>query len=114
MSLTSTVQRVLAAMPTDHPTVIGPPFRVPPAAPCYLVELPVVREVSLYGGDCVLSEAAVDVVCVPATGTDHDMLVTMADAVVRAFGAAVTSGRAEPNPYTDVEDVWTYRLTVEV
>ena len=63
---------------------------------------------------CEVVEAGVDVVCVPQTGSDHDYLVAMADAVIASAGAAVTGGQPEPSPYTDVPDVWTYRLTLEL
>lgn len=114
MSLTAVLQHVAAGLPADHPAVFGPPFRVPPAAPCYVVEMPQLTEVLGAGPTCRVVGATVDVVCVPQTGTDHDMLITMADAVIAAFGSAVTGGQAEPNPYTDTADVWCYRLTVEM
>lgn len=114
MSLTSVIQRVAAQLPTTYPHVYGPPFRVPPAAPCYVVEMPSVRGVAGVAAGCEVTDAAIDVVCIPQTGSDHDALVEMADELIAAFGEQITGGQPEPNPYADVDDVWTYRLTLEV
>ena len=114
MSIAEILNTIAAQMPTDHPTVYGPPFSVAPAAPCYVVGMPTVSEVLGTGAACQVTQATVDVVCVPQTGTDFVGLRSMADTVIAAFGPAVTAGQDEPSPFTDVDDVWTYRLTVEV
>ena len=110
MTLADTLQRVTAMLPTTYAHVFGPPFRVPPAAPCLIIELPQITAVI----GCHVADARVDVVCVPQTGTDYDHLVTMADEVIGTAGGAVIGGQPEPNPYTDVDDIWTYRLTLEL
>lgn len=112
MSLSDILEQVRSQLP--DPALVGPPFQVPPAAPCYIVAVPQVSEVLGTGAACQITRASVDIVCVPPTGSDTHALVAMADQVVALFGASVTSGQAEPNPFTDVDDVWTYRLTVEV
>jgi hypothetical protein len=104
---------VTAALPSDHPVIVGPPFRLPPAPPCYVVEPPNVSDVYGTSAQCTISGATVDVVCVPRTATDADQLVSMADAVIVALGASVVSGSIEPNPYTDVDAVYVYRLTCQ-
>ena len=109
-TLTAALQRVLDLLPAEHAHIVGPPFTHPPAAPCYVIELPQIVDVV----GCAVATASVDVVCVPQTGTDQQMLLGMADAVIGAAGALVTGGAAEPNPYTDQPDVWTYRLTLEL
>lgn len=114
MTLTDVAADVAARMPTDHPTVLGPPFTRPPAAPCYIVELPQPTDVVGTSAGCRVTQATVDIVCIPSASTNADQLLAMADQVIAAFGSAVTSGQPEPSPFTDVDDVWTYRLTVEV
>lgn len=110
MSIAAVLDHLSTLLPADHAHVYGPPFTVPPTAPCYVIELPQVLAVA----GCTVATAEVDVVCVPQTGTDYAMLLAMADAVIASAGAAVTGGAPEPSPYVDAADVWTYRLTLEL
>ena len=110
-TLTGALARVVGMLPPGGaPHIVGPPFQHPPAAPCYVVELPQIRDVV----GCAVADVSVDVVCVPQTGTGQQQLLSMADAVVASAGAVVVGGAPEPNPYTDTPDVWTYRLTLEL
>lgn len=113
-TLAGIVDTVVAALPADYPYVYGPPFTHPPAGPCYIIEPPAVAEVLGSGPTCRVTAATVDIVCVPQTATDYSMLTAMADAVIAAFGGRISSGQAEPNPYADTDDAYSYRLTVEV
>ena len=115
MTLTDAHAQVVADLePIGHPVVPGPPFRLPPAPPCYVVTAPDIDTVGSTGPGCEVLTATVDVLCVPATATDLDALLGMADAAVAALGATVTAGTTEPSPFTDDPDTLVYRLTTEV
>lgn len=115
MTLTEHHATVVDQLRTTGTTVVaGPPLTVSPAGPCYVVDAPRVLEVLGAGPVCRVTASGVDVLCVPPTGTDLPALLTLADTAIAALGAAVTGGQTEPSPFTDVDDVWCYRLTLEL
>ena len=97
------------------PVFGGPPFALPPAPPCYVVEPPQLTEVLGATGDCRVTAATTDIMCVPPTSTDLPGMFALADAAIAALGAAVVSGGSEQSPYyPDTDDqTFVYRLTYE-
>ena len=96
---------------TGFPVVTGPPHRVAPTAPCYVVGVPTITEVVNAGTGCEVAGTSVDVYAVPVRGDDPVQLAEMADTAVGVLTGEIT-GAVEPSPFTFI-DTYVYRLTVE-